>query len=75
MKNNMKKFKNPKALALLKEAKEIEEFVAAKEPELERNNMPFSEYDLELLTRAAGLAVLAEDIEEGVISEDELEDT
>ena len=63
----MKKFKNPKAIELLEEAQQLEDFVASKEPELERNNMPMPELYLDMLFQAASLRVRADQIEEGLI--------
>ena len=70
----MVEYKNPKAIALLKEAQELEDYVASKEPELERNNLPFPTYYLDLLTQAAGLRIQADEIEFGGALSDELED-
>jgi len=70
----MIRYTNPKAIELLKEAQRLEDFVASKEPELERKNLPFPNHYLDILTEAAGLRVLADDIEAGIISEEDLED-
>ena len=64
----MRNFTNPKAIELYKEAKELE-----KEAESLRVIGPItSSYYGELMTTAAGLRVLADDIEDGIISEEEL---
>ena len=70
----MRKFTNPKAIELIKEAQALEEFVESEEKKLIKQGLPLLEYYCELLTEAAGLRVLADDIEDGRISEAELKD-
>ena len=67
-------FKNPKAIELIREAEAIEAYVHAEIERLLKAGLPMLEYHGELLTEAAGLRVLVDDVELGIISEDELED-
>lgn len=62
----MREFKNPKAIELLEEAQALEDFVASKEQELERNNEPWADIYFDMLAQAAGLRVQADDIEAGL---------
>lgn len=66
----MRKFTNPKAIEIFNEAEEIENYVNSAIAE-GRELLP--DRYAELKTEAAGLRVLADDIEDGVIFEDELE--
>ena len=68
----MREFKNPKAIELMQEAQAIEDYVASKEYELVEKNLPWPEYYSELLTEASGLRVLADDVEDGIISAEEV---
>lgn len=68
----MRDFKKPKAIELIKEAQALEDFVKAEEQKLIKQGLPLLEYYCELLTEAAGLRVLADDIEDGIISEAEI---
>mgnify|MGYP003292711121 CR=1 FL=1 len=70
----MKNYKNSKAIECIKEAQAIEEFVAAETQKLQEKGLPFLDYYCELMTEAAGLRVLADDIEDGLISVEELND-
>lgn len=70
----MREFKNSKAIELIKEAQALEDYVALEEDRLKAQGLPLLDYYCELLTEAAGLRVLADDIEAGRISESELED-
>ena len=70
----MREFKNKKAIELLKEAKALEEYVEKESQKLKEQGLPLLDYYCELLTEAASLRVLADDIEDGRISEAELED-
>lgn len=65
----MRNFTSPKAIELFKQAQAIEKdaTVRAEAGDI----LPCSYADL--MTEAAGLRVLADDIEDGVISEEELE--
>ncbi len=62
----MKEFKNPKAIELLQEAQALEDFVASKEKELERNNEPWPDIYLDMLAQAASFRSQADDIEAGL---------
>lgn len=66
----MRKFTNSKAIALYLQAQELE-----KEAEtlIVAGKIMSNQY-CELMTEAAGLRVLADDIEDGIISEEELKD-
>jgi len=71
----MRNFTNPKAIELYKTAEANEAFVREWE---EKNNMTrenpcLPDIIMDLLTEAAGLRVLADDIEDGIISIEELE--
>lgn len=70
----MREYKNLRAIELAKEAKETEELVASKEPQIARNNLPWTEQYLQLREKTTELKVLADDIEDGIIFESELED-
>lgn len=65
----MRKFANPKAIELYLESQELE-----KEAELllKTGSVTANNYG-DLMTEAAGLRILADDIEDGIISEEELE--
>ena len=65
----MRNFTNPKAIELYIQAQELE-----KEAEelITRGSILADKYG-ELMTTSAGLRVLADDIEDGIISEEELE--
>ena len=65
----MRNFTNPEAIKLIKEAQQIEDFVAIEEEKLKEQGLPLLDYYGELLTEAAGLRILADDIEDGVVSE------
>ena len=58
----MVKFKCKEAQKAFDEAQELEDYVASKEKEYERLGI-MTEYDCELLTEAAGLRVLADELE------------
>ena len=64
----MRKFTNPKAINIYIEAQELEKQA---EVLIVSGSTTISQYG-ELMTEAAGLRVLADDIEDGRISEDEL---
>lgn len=66
----MRKFTNPKAIELFNEAQSIERHVAS---EIAEGKTLFPDRYAELMTEAAGLRVLADDVEDGVISDEELE--
>lgn len=65
----MREFTNPKAIELVEQARTLEEeaYGLSIYGSLSANNYG------ELMTTAAGLRVLADDLEDGLISEDELE--
>lgn len=71
----MREFTNPKAIELYKAAQANEEYVRqwGEENDIDRENPYVPDMILELLTEAAGLRVLADDVEDGIISVDELE--
>ena len=69
----MRDFKKLKAIKLIQEAQAIEDFVEKESQKLKARGLPLLDYYCELLTEAAGLRVLADDIEDGRISESELE--
>ena len=64
----MREFTNTKAMQLYTEAQELEKQA---EVLIVSGSTTISQYG-ELMTEAAGLRVLADDIEDGIISEDEL---
>lgn len=64
----MREFTSPKAVELYMEAQELERQA---ETLVARGSTTVSQYG-ELMTEAAGLRALADDIEDGIISEDEL---
>ena len=66
----MRVFTNPKALELYYEAEILEQ--EARNLIVNRTILP--DRYAELMTEAAGLRVLADDIEDGIISEETLED-
>ena len=66
----MREFTNPKALELYIEAQHLEHEAT----QLIATGKILSDRYAELMTEAAGLRVLADDIEDGINSEDELED-
>ena len=70
----MRKFTNPKAIELIERSRWMENYVREYEQKncIDRENAFCPDFIQEMLTEAAGLRVLADDIEDGVISEDEL---
>jgi len=66
----MRKFTNTKAIELFNKAQAIEKYVTSLIAESE-TLLP--DRCAELMTEAAGLRVLADDLEDGLISEEELE--
>ncbi len=71
----MREFTNPKAKELYEAAESNEAYVREWEEKncIDRENPYVPDTFLELLTEAAGLRCLADDIEDGIISEEELE--
>lgn len=65
----MRKFTNPKAIELYELAQETEK----EAEELIVNGRILANRYCELMTEAAGLRALADDVEDGIISEEELE--
>ena len=66
----MREFTNPKAIQLYNQAEEIENYVNSA---IDEGKTLLPERFAELMTEAAGLRCLADDLEDGLISEDELE--
>ena len=66
----MRKFTNPKSIELVEHARALEEEAAGLPI---YGSLSINNYG-ELMTTAAGLRVLADDLEDGLISEEELED-
>ena len=71
----MKGFTSPKAIELIAESRCLEEYVSEYEKQrgIDRDNAICPDFILEMLTTAAGLRALADDLEDGLISEEELE--
>lgn len=65
----MREFTNPKAIEIYIEAQELEKEAAYL---LETGSVTANNYG-ELMTEAAGLRVIADDVEDGIISVEELE--
>lgn len=66
----MRKFTNPKAIELYNQAEEIENYVNSV---IAEGKTLLPDRYAELMTEAAGLRTLADDVEDGAISEEELE--
>lgn len=72
---SMRTFNNPKAIELYKMAEANEAYVREWEERnrMNRENAYIPDTIMDLLTEAAGLRALADDVEDGIISVDELE--
>ena len=69
----MREFKNSKARELFLQSLKLDDEVRKMEQEDIKNYGTVFDFTLELGTEAAGLRVLADDIEDGIIDEEEIE--
>ena len=69
----MREFKNKKARGLFLSSLQLDEIADKRIEEEMKNNGVVYETTFEIKTEAAGLRVLADDIEDGLIDEDEIE--
>ena len=69
----MREFKNKKARELFLSSLQLDEIADKRIEEEMKNNGVVYEDTFEIKTEAAGLRVLADDLEDGLIDEDEIE--